>query len=1507
MHGDFAVSATDLKGRGRLSFETLREFLSNFSLESFGLGQNERCGLLLPNGPELALCILMCLNRYCCVPINNQQTVSEIQSELQGTRCKFLIVHQDESDARVQEIVSTTDIKVLKLLPDPSTVGLFTIVSLDDDQTDERSRSDEPRARSAARYNTPEQVVLVLHTSGTSGKKKMVPYSLETLCIGAACIIRSWGLTPTDVCLNMMPLFHVGGITRNVLAVILSGGGVICAPAFDAVAFWNCMEEQKVTWYYAGPTMHTMILEEKKSRNLSDSACKLRMVANAAGGLLASLAQDMKDNLGCVVLPSYGMTECMPISSPSCEYNLDHPSSSGQIAGPSVRILDDEGKTLPVGHVGNVCLKGAPLMLGYENDDAANASSFFPGGWFNTGDMGYLDEEGWIYLTGRSKEVINRGGEIISPFEVEEAVVKHERVKEVIAFSAPHDVLQEVVGVAIVSVPGVPRVDLAGLQRFVASTLHPAKWPQVVVFMDELPKGQANKVQRIRLSNRLDMKPIDDRTSQNFRMFEAACPPRGSGLDIKIPMRQIDIDLQQVMSMIEHSLIMSIPKPDGSDPVVLYVTPENVDVHKLMKGLQKHLHDYLLPKQIIALDKIPEDYNQLKKPDLLDGGDDYSPPSNDTEREIQSIWEKLLGKKCSINADFFESGGSSLLAGRMVAQIRRVMDVPLTAASIFSNRTISSLSSSVNSLRTQLGKGEFQASCVDEATKEQERLRAFSQTSFFALTVQALPLSLIYPLRRVSTWILFVALWVSLQQAGINRLAGLILALAIGRVVSGVFFPLFAVICKWIIIGRYKPGRYPLWGQYYLRWWLVDQIHLLCGRGVFRYNSATLCFYYRMLGAKIGRKVAIDHRAKLAEFDLIEIGSNSCIDNISVRSFCLDKGCMVLAPVHIGEEVCIASKVAVVPGIAIPSKTCLGPNSSSYDITPASIGSVQDKICCRVTFAKPNFLWRVYGRLILWMVWIFEQLPVLLVLRLMVLYSWYVAELDTYCDVLLWFLTPERIGYYLAIRVVRTTVLPFFRLFAVILVKKAVIGKFTPGKRNATQFETFRHWLMGELFPGERLQEIGHLIGVHYGGISRILRVLGAKVGDRIYWPGSLFEGLVEYDLLEVGDDVVFGSRSIIMTADAEDCAPIRIEAGANVGDRCVLLPGCVIGRNVVFGSGGLAMKNTEYEAGSKWVGCRFGKPMLLEAGGEAAATASTLRPFGNAFHLKNASYVVYPGWVHALNGCFWRCFAAMYRSLPIIAGFELTAEFLGRSTLVVVDYSLWDIGLRMVPTFIVMQNLSTVLSLSLATLMKWFYIGRRRVGVYNWDTSSYCQRWQLYLSATVIIRQAYFGNGILEYLHGTAFLVWFFRAHGSHIGRNVCLYPTGADPMMTEPELVAIGDGASVDSASLIAHINSRGHFTLNQVVVGPGATLRSNSRLLSGAAMMPYSTLLEHTLIMGGDVVDEGKTMQGWPGEQVDNNFWSMKAMGIWSSAPKFLYGSKHHRTQNPFAPVRKLHSVV
>ena len=182
------------------------------------------------------------------------------------------------------------------------------------------------------------------------------------------------------------------------------------------------------------------------------------------------------------------------------------------------------------------------------------------------------------------------------------------------------------------------------------------------------------------------------------------------------------------------------------------------------------------------------------------------------------------------------------------------------------------------------------------------------------------------------------------------------------------------------------------------------------------------------------------------------------------------------------------------------------------------------------------------------------------------------------------------------------------------------------------------------------------------------------------------------------------------------------------------------------------------------------------------------------------------------------------------------------------------------------------MLALGIAVGFKYAIIGKRTPGRYNWDSSSYCQRWQVYLSATCIIRNAYFGNGILDHLNGSAYLVAFFRAHGCHIGKDVCLYPTGADPIMTEPELVQVGHYAAIDDASLIAHINSGGEFSLNNVVVGPGATLRAHSRLLSGAAMMSYSTLLEHSLILGCDVVDEGNTMQGWPAEPIGaySPFW-------------------------------------
>jgi len=205
---------------------------------------------------------------------------------------------------------------------------------------------------------------------------------------------------------------------------------------------------------------------------------------------------------------------------------------------------------------------------------------------------------------------------------------------------------------------------------------------------------------------------------------------------------------------------------------------------------------------------------------------------------------------------------------------------------------------------------------------------------------------------------------------------------------------------------------------------------------------------------------------------------------------------------------------------------------------------------------------------------------------------------------------------------------------------------------------------------------------------------------------------------------------------------------------------------------------------------------------------------------------------------------------------------------------------------YIVLWTPSCVGALLIIMAGKWMVIGRRKPGEYSWDKNSYCQRWQISLMIEEIGRRSLFHTGkILDFFHGSQYLVWYFRGMGATIGKRVCLYPNGADPMMTEPDLVSIADGACIDNASLVCHLNTKGFFTLNNLRVGGGATMRSFTRLLSGGEMEPGSTLLEHTLILSGDVVPEGTIWQGWPSQQVGRtleklrNFMSATSgVGVW-----------------------------
>jgi len=278
---------------------------------------------------------------------------------------------------------------------------------------------------------------------------------------------------------------------------------------------------------------------------------------------------------------------------------------------------------------------------------------------------------------------------------------------------------------------------------------------------------------------------------------------------------------------------------------------------------------------------------------------------------------------------------------------------------------------------------------------------------------------------------------------------------------------------------------------------------------------------------------------------------------------------------------------------------------------------------------------------------------------------------------------------------------------------------------------------------------------------------------------------------------------------------------------------------------------------GSVWVGSQDGNAVAVLPEDISIKTKKLVSAFGKAFYQSTATYFVYPLWLVVLYNTLWQIFCSIYHNLPPVIAIYLSM-YIG-----LVNRHSW---VSEVVKIVIAYSMPVYIALSFTALLidvvaKWVILGRRVIGTHAWDTSSYCQRWQLYLTIQEIRRGEAGDTGVLELLQGSQYLVWYFRALGGSIGKEVCLYPNGGDPMMTEPDLVTIGDYACVDDAALIAHINTKGVFSLNNVIVGNGCVLKSGSRLLSGTYMDAHSMLLEHTLILAGDSVDSMTVWQGWP----------------------------------------------
>jgi acyl-CoA synthetase (AMP-forming)/AMP-acid ligase II len=493
--GDDAAPAISAPGRAPLSYLSLRGLAASTveRLNGAGIGRGDRVAIVLPNGPEMAACFVAIACAATTAPLNPAYRRDEFDFYLGDLDARALVVQQGvDSPARL--VAAARGIPIIELAPHADIAGGFTLLA--------PPKMTGPPARPGAPEG--EDVALVLHTSGTTSRPKIVPLRQINVTASAFHIGETLALAPEDCCLNIMPLFHIHGLIAAVLASLAAGGSVCCTPGFNAFKFFAWFAEARPSWFTAVPTMHQALLGLAERNAETIRAGRLRFVRSSSASLPPQVMTAMETAFGVPMIESYGMTEAAhQMASNPLPPLPRHAGSVGIAAGPEIATMDENGAILPRGALGEVVIRGRNVTAGYEANPAANEAAFIDG-WFRTGDQGVIDADGYLRLTGRLKEIINRGGEKVSPLEVDTVLMDHPAIAQVVTFGVRHDKLGEEVGAAVVLREGA-MLDEHGLRDFAAARLAPFKVPRRIVFLDEIPKGATGKLQRIGLAAKLGL------------------------------------------------------------------------------------------------------------------------------------------------------------------------------------------------------------------------------------------------------------------------------------------------------------------------------------------------------------------------------------------------------------------------------------------------------------------------------------------------------------------------------------------------------------------------------------------------------------------------------------------------------------------------------------------------------------------------------------------------------------------------------------------------------------------------------------------------------------------------------------------------------------------------------------------------------------------------------------------------------------------------------------------
>ena len=465
----------------KLSYKDLKLFINKISkqLAGNGLSNKDRAAIVLPNGPYMASSFLAISSYMSAAPLNPSYKSEEYEFYLKDLNPKIVLVEKN-SDNPVVDVAKKLKIELCEINPEkdgPS--GIFNIY---ENETE---------------YSLPDEndESLVLHTSGTTSRPKIVPLTNKNIFSSAENISKSLNLSESDHCLNIMPLFHIHGLIAILASSMKAGASVCASNGFNAIKFLDLAKSEKINWYSGVPTMHQTILLRARRNSEIAKELKLRMIRSSSASLPPAVFKDLNDVFNCPVIEAYGMTEAThQMTSNPLPPKQQKAGFVGLPAGPEVCIMSENGDVLKQGEEGEVCIKGENVTLGYDNNEEANKTSF-TNGWFRTGDQGYFDKEGYLKISGRLKEIINKGGEKISPLEVDNVLMDHPFIDQAVCFGYDDKMLGENIASAIIIKSGETCSENDVLE-YAQEKLAKFKIPKKIFFVEEIPKGATGKLQR---------------------------------------------------------------------------------------------------------------------------------------------------------------------------------------------------------------------------------------------------------------------------------------------------------------------------------------------------------------------------------------------------------------------------------------------------------------------------------------------------------------------------------------------------------------------------------------------------------------------------------------------------------------------------------------------------------------------------------------------------------------------------------------------------------------------------------------------------------------------------------------------------------------------------------------------------------------------------------------------------------------------------------------------------